>query len=596
MYWEKVNSVGDLKKLKISELEAYAAEIREKIISTVKLNGGHLSSNLGSIELTIGLHYVFDSPADKIIFDVGHQAYTHKIITGRRDLFGTIRTNGGLSGFPRMSESEHDAFTVGHSSTSLSVAVGLARARDLKGEKHHVVALIGDGALTGGLSFEAINDIGENNERVIIVLNDNTMSISGNVGALSKYLARLRLSKRYSRIKKDIKKGVSALPFFGDKIVRALDRTKESVKSAMLVNKMFENYGIKYLGPFDGHNIGEIVDILRQVKNEARPVLLHFITSKGKGLTEAETDPTRYHGIGGARPRRGVDFSRTVSECLPELAERDKRVVAVTAAMAEGTGLTAFAARFPERYHDVGIAEEHAVTMCAGLAAGGFKPYFAVYSTFLQRAFDEILHDVCINSLPVTFLIDRAGACGADGVTHQGVFDLGYLGMLPGMTVCAPKDGYELKEMLEWSLSVGTPLAIRYPRSYETEYRTPFVPYSWETLKRADNRNYVLAAGNRMLDEAMRCDVNVINVRTVKPLDLKTLDSVAASGARIITMEDNMLCGGFGREVLAYVNSAHKDCEVINLGYPDRFVESADVDCSLKEAGLTAENLRKLFK
>lgn len=595
MYWEKVNSVADLKALKVSELDAYAAEIREKIIEVTRRNGGHLASNLGAIELTLGLHYVFDAPTDKIVFDVGHQAYTHKIVTGRRDRFDTIRLNGGLSGFPKPDESPYDAFTVGHSSTSLSAAVGLARARDLKGEKHHVVALIGDGALTGGLAFEAINDIGENRERVIIVLNDNKMSISRNVGAISKYLARLRLSKRYTRIKKDIKKGMSSLPFFGDKLMHALDKAKDGLKSALLVNKMFENYGIKYLGPFDGHSMAEIVDILRQVRRETRPVLLHFVTSKGKGLPEAECDPTGYHGVGGKDRARGVDFSSVVSARLPALAERDPRVVAITAAMADGTGLAAFARRFPERYHDVGIAEEHAVTMAAGLAAGGFKPYFAVYSTFLQRAFDEILHDVCIARLPVTFLIDRAGAAGADGVTHQGVFDLSYLSMLPGMTVCTPKDGYELGQMLEWSLSVDFPLAIRYPKCYETGYDTPFVPFAWETVKTAANRDYILAAGSRMLDEAVQCDANVIHVNTVKPLDTRTLDAIP-DGARVVTMEDNVLHGGFGRAVLAYLNDRGSRCRVINLGYKDAFIDDRDVRSTLRGAGLTAENVKNLLK
>ena len=596
MYWEKVDSVQTLKQLKISELDVYAAEIREHIIATVEKNGGHLSSNLGSIELTLGLHYVFDVPQDKILFDVGHQAYTHKILTGRRDTFDKLRQNDGISGFPKMSESQCDAFTVGHASTSLSAAVGLARARDLQGEKHHVVAVIGDGALTGGLAYEAINDIGEHGDRVIIVLNDNKMSISGNVGALSKYLARLRLSSRYSRFKSDVKRGVSALPFFGDKLVRALDKTKSSVKSALLVNKMFENYGIKYLGPFDGHNVAEVIDILRQVKKETRPVLVHFITNKGKGLYEAECDPTFYHGVSGNAPRVGTDFSTIVSAKLPALAEKDRRVVAITAAMADGTGLAAFAKRFPERYHDVGIAEEHAVTMAAGLAAGGCKPYFAVYSSFLQRAFDEILHDVCINRLPVTFLVDRAGAVGADGVTHQGVFDLSYLSLLPDMTVLAPKDGEELSKMLEWSLTFDAPLAIRYPKSFKTEYAPAeglFDPRGWELCRKADNADYVLAVGNRMLDEAMQTNANVVNVRAVKPLDTAFLDECIRMGGRIVTLEDNVLKGGLGEAVAVYVAGR---IPVRTLGYPDAFIDNRSVRDTLEQYGLTAENIRKILQ
>lgn len=595
MYWDKVNSPADLKRLSVPELDAYAAEIREHIITTVERNGGHLSSNLGSIELTLGLHYVFHSPEDKIIFDVGHQAYTHKIVTGRRDAFDKIRQNDGLSGFPNMSESEHDAFTVGHSSTSLSAAVGLARARDLAGDKHHVVAVIGDGALTGGLSYEAINDIGEHGERVIIVLNDNKMSISDNVGALSKYLARLRLSKRYTHIKANIKRGVSALPFFGDKLVRAMDRAKDNLKAALLVNKMFENFGIKYLGPFDGHDTAEVIEIMQRVKRETKPVLVHFITSKGKGLYEAECNPIKFHGVGGCAPKKGVDFSAVLQHKLPALAEKDGRVTAITAAMAEGTGLSAFAARFPERYHDVGIAEEHAVTMAAGLAAGGFKPYFAVYSTFLQRAFDEILHDVCLNNLPVAFLVDRAGACGADGATHQGMFDLSYLSLLPNMTVLSPKDGAEFEQMLEWSLSVTAPLAIRYPKYYETDYGTPFVPGEWEQLKRADNGVYLLAVGNRMVDEAMRCNANVINARSVKPLDTACLDRIAGA-KRIVTLEDNVTRGGFGESVLAYYNRVGAAANVVVRGYPDRFIDNRDVRATLEEAGLTKPSIEKLWE
>lgn len=594
MYWEKVNSPDALKKLAPAELKDYAEEVREHIITTVEKNGGHLSSNLGSVELTIALHYVFNSPADKIVFDVGHQAYTHKIITGRRDRFETIRMNGGISGFPRIAESEHDAFTVGHSSTSLSAALGLARARDLSCESYDVVAVIGDGALTGGLSYEAINDIGESGTPMIIVLNDNKMSISKNVGAISKYLARLRLSKRYSRFKSTIKKGVSALPFFGNKLVRVLDRTKDSVKSALLVNKMFENYGIKYYGPFDGHNISEIVSVMKQVRREKRPVLVHLITNKGKGLYEAERDPSRFHGLSSESEKQSktIGFSAIAGKKLMEMAEKDSRVTAITAAMAAGTGLSEFSERFRERYFDVGIAEEHAVTMAAGLAAGGMKPYFAVYSTFLQRGFDQILHDVCINDLPVTFLIDRAGVNGADGVTHQGVFDLSYLNLMPNMTVYSPADGEQLQSLLEMSLTFSHPLAIRYPKSFVTLYPATRLQ-GWEIVRKGTGA-VILAVGNRMLDIAVSSGAIVVNAARVKPLDTVFLDSVNRPGL-VITMEDNVKAGGFGEAVLAYLNAVGKRCDLVILGHADAFIDNLCVEDSLREAGLTTERVKDII-
>ncbi len=596
MYWEKVDSVASLKSLRLSELNAYAAEVREHIIATVEKNGGHLSSNLGSVELTIGLHYVFDCPNDKIVFDVGHQAYTHKIITGRRDRFDTLRISGGLSGFPKMSESDCDAFTVGHSSTSLSVALGLARARELRGDDCRVVAVIGDGALTGGLANEAINDIGASGVPMLIVLNDNTMSISRNVGAISKYLARLRLSKRYSRFKSAVKKGVSAMPFFGRKLMRFLDKTKDSVKSALLVNKMFENYGIQYYGPFDGHNIAEMVDIFRQVKHEKRPVLVHVITNKGKGLYEAERDPSRFHGLSSEQEKqtKSIGFSQLVGNKLIELAERDPRVVAITAAMADGTGLKAFAARYPTRCFDVGIAEEHAVTMAAGLAAGKMKPYFAVYSTFLQRGFDQVLHDVCINDLPVTLLIDRAGVCGADGVTHQGVFDLSYLNVLPNMTVLSPRDGEELLAMLEFSLTYEHPLAIRYPKSFTTVYGAEPFALDWPTV-RAGKDAVILAVGNRMLDVAMQTKATVVNARCVKPLDTALLDTLNRPGQLLITLEDNVRAGGFGESVLAYLNRVGMHCSVEVLAHETKFIEDMSVDGALQASGLTAEHINEVI-
>jgi 1-deoxy-D-xylulose-5-phosphate synthase len=596
-YWEKVNSISDLKALSLKELEVYADEIREHIIDVVQKNGGHLASNLGTVELTLALHYVFDVPCDKIVWDVGHQSYTHKIVTGRRDSFSDLRKNGGISGFPKPSESECDSFIGGHSSTSLSAALGLARARDLKGDNYNVIGVIGDGAMTGGMAYEAINDIGECQEKMIIVLNDNKMSISPNVGAFSNYLARLRLSKRYARFKHNLKRGVAALPFFGDKLVGMFERTRDNLKSIILSNKLFENFGIKYYGPFDGHNIKNTIEIFKQVKNENRPVLIHLVTNKGNGYEIAETDAEKFHGLSPKSEGQTYCFSEIVGSKLCEMAKTDKRVVAVTAAMKSGTGLEKFFEQFPERAFDVAIAEQHAVTMAAGMAKGGLKPYFAVYSSFLQRGFDQIVHDVCYDNLPVTFLIDRAGAVGADGITHQGILDLSYLGMIPNMTVLAPKDGDELEDMLEFSLTCDSPLAIRYPKSFTAKYEknTLASVTEWETIKESDKNKYILAVGNRALDAAAAVDdVNVINARCVKPLDTKLLSKIG-NGSVVLTLEDNVVSGGFGASVLEYFSKENANVKVISLGY-NGFVDDMNTESSLRTAGLCGENIKKLLK
>lgn len=596
-YWEKVNSISDLKALSLKELEVYADEIREHIIDVVQKNGGHLASNLGTVELTLALHYVFDVPCDKIVWDVGHQSYTHKIVTGRRDSFSDLRKNGGISGFPKPSESECDSFIGGHSSTSLSAALGLARARDLKGDNYNVIGVIGDGAMTGGMAYEAINDIGECQEKMIIVLNDNKMSISPNVGAFSNYLARLRLSKRYAKFKHNLKRGVAALPFFGDKLVGMFERTRDNLKSIILSNKLFENFGIKYYGPFDGHNIKNTIEIFKQVKNENRPVLIHLVTNKGNGYEIAETDAEKFHGLSPKSEGQTYCFSEIVGSKLCEMAKTDKRVVAVTAAMKSGTGLEKFFEQFPERAFDVAIAEQHAVTMAAGMAKGGLKPYFAVYSSFLQRGFDQVVHDVCYDNLPVTFLIDRAGAVGADGITHQGILDLSYLGMIPNMTVLAPKDGDELEDMLEFSLTCNSPLAIRYPKSFTAKYEknTLASVTEWETIKESDKNKYILAVGNRALDAAAAVDdVNVINARCVKPLDTKLLSKIG-NGSVVLTLEDNVVSGGFGASVLEYFSKENANVKVISLGY-NGFVDDMNTESSLRTAGLCGENIKKLLK
>lgn len=595
MYLERVNSPADLKKLDMRELELYAGEVREYIIKVVSKNGGHLSSNLGAVDFTIALHYVFDCPEDKIVFDVGHQSYAHKIITGRRDAFETLRTPGGLTGFENMRESECDAFSTGHSSTSLSVGLGLARARDLTGGHYNVVSVIGDGALTGGMAYEALNDIGASGTRMIIILNDNNMSISKNVGAISAYLGRLRLSRRYKSLKTTFKTGIDGVPLVGPSLVKVVERAKSFVKKQLpITNKLFEQFGIKYYGAFDGHNIREVVRMLMQLKTRNHPAILHLVTNKGSGLYEAEKDPEKYHGVEGAH-RAAHKYSDVVGGTLTELAGNDKKVVAVSAAMLPGTGLTAMKEAFPDRCFDVGIAEQHAAALCAGMAAGGAKPYFAVYSTFLQRAYDQLVHDVCLNKLPVRFLVDRAGAVGADGATHQGLFDIPYLSSLPNMTVMTPSCGEELAAMMRWSLSFDGPLAIRYPKEYVTDRSVPPVEYGkWTVAEEGRSDVYILAPGSRMLDLSCGSGATVVNVRFIKPLDTAFLDEINRAGNLVITVEDGMLRGGFGESVLAYYGEK-KRCELVRLGFADKFCGNLSVEGALAENGLTSENLEKII-
>ncbi len=592
----------DLKRLNINELGGLCSSIRERIINVVEKNGGHLSSNLGTVELTVALHYVYDCPKDKIIFDVGHQSYTHKILTGRGAAFDGLRQNGGISGFPRPEESEYDAFTAGHASTSLSVALGFAEAAKQTGAESSVVAVIGDGALTGGMAYEALNAIGSEHLPVTIVLNDNNMSISKNVGAMSKYLTRLRVSKKYVGMKNEIKRAVSIIPLFGDGILHLMDKGKKLLKRIVLSNKMFEEMGISYYGPFDGHNVGELIEIFEQVRKKNGPSLVHIITDKGHGLKSAVTDPEHSHGISSVGAMSGNDFSAVLGDFLIEAAQKDNRVMAVTAAMAIGTGLEKFSVAYPDKFKDVGIAEEHAVTYCAALAAGGIKPYFAVYSTFLQRGFDQLVHDVCISKRAVTFCIDRAGVVGADGVTHQGVFDLSYLLPVPNMTVACPTDGDELRAMLEFSLSFDAPLAIRYPKSYtQNRAHTPIVYGKWENITTDKNsRVYVLCVGGRMLDIALSaaegCKLNVVNARFVKPLDTEYLDGINKRGNVVITVEDNMRAGGFGMSVLQYLNSKGMACKFASLAHDDKFIDNRDIASSLQDSGLSKENLLKVVK
>ncbi len=596
-----IKTPQDLKRLDIKELGSVASGIRERIITTVKSNGGHLSSNLGAVELTVALHYVFDCPDDKIVFDVGHQSYAHKLLTGRGDKFDGLRKNDGISGFPKPSESEYDAFGTGHASTSLSVALGLAEAARMKGEERRVVAVIGDGALTGGMAYEALNAIGSEGLPVIIVLNDNEMSISRNVGAMSDYLTRLRVSKKYARLKNEIKRAVSTVPIFGDGVLHLLDKGKRFLKKLVLSNKIFESMGISYYGPFNGHDVKELVGAFRHVKNKSKPALIHVVTDKGCGLESATVDPAHSHGVSAATEAHEKLFSDVLGAFLTEAAARDSRITAVTAAMAIGTGLEGFSKACPDRFKDVGIAEEHAVTYCAALASAGAKPYFAVYSTFLQRGFDQLLHDVCIGGYPVTFCVDRAGAVGSDGVTHQGLFDLSFLTVLPNMTVMCPTDGDELKSMLEFSLGFDRPLAIRYPKSYTvTRAHEPITLGKWETVRRGKSKVTVLCAGGRALDIGERAaaatDATLVNCRFVKPLDTRLIDKAVESGHRIVTVEDNVRRGGFGESVLSYINGTGRTADVKIFAFPDAFCDERTVGSAFERAGITVENLTAACK
>lgn len=594
---QQVNSPADLKKLTRSQLPAYADEVREYISGVVCENGGHLASNLGALELTIALHYVFNAPTDKLIFDVGHQSYAHKIITGRRDDFVKLRTDGGITGFPNAAESEYDIFTTGHASTSLSLAVGMTRGRDMSGESYNVVAVVGDGAFTGGMAFEALNDIGARRERIIIVLNDNKMSISPNVGAFSSHLARLRVSKNYGRFKNGVKKAVSALPFFGDKLVGFLSFAKGGIRrlSERSSGKMFENFGVRYYGPFDGHNICELVNVFERTKNCDEPILLHVVTQKGHGVKEVEDNPRKFHGVPKKNEPQEHNFSGVCGMTLCELARENNRIVTVTAAMTDGTGLTDFASEFPTRHFDVGIAEEHAVTMCAGLSAAGMRPYFAVYSSFLQRCYDQILHDVCIDKRNVVFLVEHAGVVEWDGVTHQGIMDISILNSFPNMTLLQPKDGLELAEMIRFSLTFDGPVAIRYPKSYVGEIGNEHsFDSKWEVLEDKNSRVIVLACGNRAIDVSLGCGATVVSARVIKPLDTEFLTRLRAH--TVVTVEDGSLCGGFGESVRAFFARKNIQMRVITFGYCDEFLTAVSREKLLAHGGINREFLHKTVK
>jgi 1-deoxy-D-xylulose-5-phosphate synthase len=604
MVLEKVNSPEDLKNLSLEELFLLAEEIRSEIIRVTAQNGGHLASSLGAVELILALHRVFQSPKDKILFDVGHQAYAHKLVTGRKDRFHTLRQEGGISGFTKVSESPHDAITVGHASTSLANALGMALARDLRGEDHHVVAVIGDGALTGGMALAALNKIGELQKRMLIILNDNEMSISENVGALNKYFKELQIRKWVQDAEK---LGRNILERISPQLFGLVDRAKEAAKLLLHQENPFYAWGIRYVGPVDGHDLKGLIHILEHLKELEGPTLLHVVTKKGKGYKVAEADPIYWHGPPGFNPEKpekvskGYSWSQAFGDAVTELAHLEPKLFVITPAMREGSGLVRYSIEHPERYLDVGICEDVAVTTAAGLALKGMKPIVAIYSTFLQRAYDQAIHDVAIENLPVVFAIDRAGVVGADGPTHHGVFDIAYLRTIPNFQIAAPKDALELRAMLKKALELGGPVAIRYPRDNVERVEEGLWPEiawgTWEVLKEG-TEVYILAFGKtlRYALEAAGDDprVGVVNARFLKPLDREMLRKL--SRYKLLTVEDHQKMGGFGSAVLEALNEMGLRPEVRVLGLPDRFLEHGPIPSLHRQAGIDPEGIRKALE
>ncbi len=599
---------GDLKQMTADQLRTLSCDIREFLIGSVSKTGGHLASNLGIVELTIGIHKVFDSPGDKIVWDVGHQSYVHKILTGRADKFAGLRQTGGISGFPKRAESPHDIFDTGHGSNSVSLAAGLAAGRDLRGEDYNVIAVIGDGALTGGMAYEGLNNLGFMKSKAIVILNDNGMSISKNTGSISMHLNKLRVSSNYLSAKENVKKALNRVPVVGRGLAQGVSHIKNSLRYAFVDSgAIFEELGFTYIGPIDGNNIEKVIEILEIAKRSPEPVLIHAITQKGRGYRQAEEMPNKFHGIGpfdadtGITASGGESFSSVFGKKLVNMALEDERITAVCAAMTEGTGLSIFSETFPERTFDVGIAEEHAVSFAAGLARSGLRPVVAIYSTFLQRAYDQIMMDVALQNLPVIFAIDRSGNVGADGETHHGTFDLSYLSQIPNMTVLAPKDYEELELMLEYAVSLDNPCAIRYPRGRQYEFPAEF---GAAPVKSAQAQVFLtgcdveLWACGKMTGIAVEVykildgrglSCGIVNARFVKPLDTVTLLESAARAKLIVTLEDNMLAGGFGSQVAAALSGS--DTGVYSFGWPDRFIEHGSSERLFEKYGLDAESI-----
>lgn len=610
MVLEKIKKENDIKKLSEEELKILASEIREFLIEKISVTGGHLASNLGVIELTMALHLSMDFPKDKLIWDVGHQSYTHKILTGRQEGFDELRKYGGMSGFPKRKESSCDCFDTGHSSTSISAGLGLASAREITGENYKVVSVIGDGALTGGMAFEALNNVARLKSNFIIVLNDNNMSISENVGGLSTYLSGFRTADAYLDLKMGVMNSLNKIPVYGDKMVERIRRTKSGIKQLLIPGMLFEDMGIIYLGPVDGGDIKGIMKLMREASNIDGPVMIHVLTHKGAGYEPAERHPARFHGTEPFEietglpktPRVKANYTDIFSTVMRKLGDRDEKVVAITAAMTDGTGLKRFHNMFPERFFDVGIAEEHAVTFAAGLAAAGLKPIFAVYSSFLQRAYDQILHDVCIQNLPVVFAIDRAGLVGSDGETHQGIFDLSYLSSIPNMTIMAPKNKWELSDMIKYAVSFGGPIAVRYPRgeAYDglKEFRSPISLGKSEWIYRESG--IVLFALGSMVKVAEQVreavkkagySCSLINARFAKPFDEQMLQEVVKNHKLIVTMEENVKNGGFGEHITSFYNECGSKIKVWNVAIPDEYVEHGNVAILCKEVGIDSESI-----
>ena len=618
-YLPQIENPTDLKLLPETALAELCSEIREHLVSVVTEVGGHFASSLGAVELSVALHYVYDTPKDKICWDVGHQAYVHKILTGRRDALTTIRQAGGISGFLKRSESAYDDFGAGHASTAISAALGMAAARDRLGQDHRVLAVVGDGALTGGLAYEGLNNAGQLQTDLLVVLNDNKMSISPNVGAVHHYLTQVITHPNYRRLKHEIWDWMGKVPAVSDHLREAARRLDEGVKSMFVPGGFFEDLGFKYFGPVDGHNVLELVALFRRLKEERRPILLHCLTQKGKGCDYAEMDPIKWHGVSEKakpeekadlapkveKPRKAPAYLNILGEQLLMMARRDPRIVAVTAAMAEGTGLTNFAAQMPERFYDVGIAEAHAVCFAAGMAAAGLRPVCAIYSTFLQRAYDQIVHDVALQHLPVVFVLDRAGVVGPDGPTHHGALDLAYLSCIQGMVVTAPKDGTEFKNLLYTALAQDQhPFAIRYPKDSSVEY-DPAEQYEllpigqWEVLK--PGTDVAILAVGTMVPMAMKAtvilqsegiDATVINARYVKPLDTRRLSELAGSCHTIVTVEEGTIAGGFGCHVARFcAEHSRNAARVLSLGLPDLFVTHGPRAQLLADCGLTPEGI-----
>ena len=611
MVLEKINQANDIKKIPQEEYEQLAEEIRAFLIEKISRTGGHLASNLGVVELTMALHLSLDLPRDKIVWDVGHQSYTHKLLTGRKAGFDELRKYGGMSGFPKRKESDCDCFDTGHSSTSISAGIGLVAARDLRGESGYVVSVIGDGALTGGMAYEALNNASQLKKNFIIILNDNNMSIAENVGGISEYLNGLRTNEVYTNFKSGVEQSLNRIPY-GNHLANQLKKTKSGIKQLFIPGMFFEDMGVTYLGPVDGHDIRKLLDVLKKAKRVKGAVLVHVLTKKGKGYEPAERHPARFHG---AEPfdietglpknrRKKANYQDVFSTCMVKLGQRNEKVVAITAAMPDGTGLKRFRLNYPDRFFDVGIAEEHAVTFAAGLAAGGMRPIFAVYSSFLQRAYDQVLHDVCIQNLPVVFAIDRAGLVGSDGETHQGIFDLSYLSSIPNMHIMAPKNKWELSDMLKFAVEFDGPVALRYPRgeAYDglKDFRRPIVYGKSEVIY--EEEDIALLAVGSMVKTAEQVRRNLkgigysctlVNGRFIKPVDTDILEELAKDHRLIVTMEENVRSGGFGERVQDYIVDRELPVHVLEITLPDEYVEHGNVSLLYEEVGIDADSVTK---